>query len=317
VSQPWVVGVDGGGSRGRAWFARADHATPHPPIGVAEHEGSCNPYSAGPEAAAVAILAVIEGARRAAGAPEGALQEAFVCIGTAGVERERERTGLAAALVAGGITSGRLLLEGDPWVALEGALPAAQEGGEGRVMLVAGTGSVAVGLGPNGVRQRAGGWGARVGDEGSGAWLGIEAVRLSLRALDGRDAPGPLVAAVTGAWGASADALVGRARDASPADFARLAPLVLTAVDDPHAQHLRDRAASHLSELVVAVARALNERDEPARWAIASAGGVAEALANDLLGRLPERLARAWRIAHGPPVAGAWALAQRRARAGA
>lgn len=307
----WVVGVDGGGSRGRAWFAPSDHPAGETPSGVAERDGACNPYAVGVEQAASNILAVIGEAQRRAGAPSTALAEAFVCVGVAGVERARERSALTAALVAGGIAQRRLLVEGDAWVALEGALPSGRWAMEGRVMLVAGTGSAAVGIGPDGVRRRAGGWGSRVGDEGSGAWLGIEAVRASLRALDGREQPGLLVAAVMADWGEDAEALVGRARDATSADFARLAPLVLGMQHDPLAQLLRAQAATHLSELVIAVVRGLDGLSNASGWALASTGGVAQALAEDLLKRLPERLARAHRAPLGPPVAGAWGLAQR------
>jgi glucosamine kinase len=312
----WVVGVDGGGSFGRAWFARADHPPSEMPPGVAEREGSCNPYAVGAEAAGRAILAVIADAQRAAGAPADALGAAFVCIGTAGVERAAEREALAAVLHAGGIARARLRLDSDPWVALEGALPATAVAAGARVMLVAGTGSVAVGIGPNGERRRAGGWGARVGDEGSGAWLGIEAVRAALRALDGRDPPGPLAMAVAAAWGAGPEPLVGRARTATPADFARLAPLVLAAHQDPVAMRLRAEAVAHLGALVVAVARGIAGPGDATRWALAATGGVATALADDLRRSLPERLARAWQAPWGPPVAGAWSLAQRDANMG-
>jgi glucosamine kinase len=261
-------------------------------------------------------LAVIADAQRAAGAPADALSAAFVCIGTAGVERADERAALAAVLHTGGIAPSHLRLEGDPWVALEGALPAAAVAADARLMLVAGTGSVAVGIGRHGERRRAGGWGSRVGDEGSGAWLGIEAVRASLRALDGRDPRGPLAAAVAAAWGAGPEALVGRARTATPADFARLAPLVLGAHHDPVASLLRTEAVAHLGALVLAVARGLEEPGGATRWALATTGGVAATLAQEVRRQLPESLACAWQAPWGPPVAGAWALAQRHANGG-
>lgn len=309
VSPAWVVGVDGGGTRGRAWFAPADHDPSAAPPGAAERDEACNPYGVGVERAAAAILGVIDDARRAAGAPEAALAEAYVTVGVAGVERRHEREPLQAALCAGGIAPERLELLADPWVALEGALPTAVVGPGTRVLLVGGTGSAAVAACDDGRRVRVGGWGSRVGDEGSGAWLGIEAVRASLRALDGRDAPGALARRVQEAWGSGPEALVGRARDAAPADFAALAPLVIEEMDDPVAAALRARAAASLAELIATA----GDGCVGAPVGVALTGGVARALAGDLRALLPPPLAAAMRDSAGPPVAGAWRLAQRRA----
>jgi glucosamine kinase len=317
----WVVGVDGGGTRGRAWMAPADHDPAAAPAGAAERDEPCNAYAVGVERAAAAILGVIDDARHAAGAPSGALADAFVCIGVAGVDRAHEREPLHAALLAGGLHRDRLDLQSDPWVALEGALPAEVVGHGARLLLVAGTGSAAVAITAEGRRVRVGGWGARVGDEGSGAWLGIEAVRATLHALDGRDPPGELSTAVQAAWGAGAEALVGRARTATPADFASLAPLVLRAEEDPVAAALRARAVASLCALITTAAAggALRERraadDAPAPVGLALAGGVAAALEDDLRTSLPPALAAAMRAPVGPPVAGAWRLARARARA--
>lgn len=308
---PLIVGVDGGGTRGRAWVAPADHDPTQPPRGSAECERACNPYAVGIDAAAEAILAVIGQAAERAGVSRQALGAAFVCVGAAGVERSEEREPLLAALAAGGLRADRLALLGDPWVALEGALPVEHVERGARVLLVAGTGSVAVARRDDGAGARVGGWGSRVGDEGSGAWLGIEAVRATLRALDGRDEPGPLARAIESRWGAGVEALVGRARHAAPADFARLAPSVLElAGDDPAAAALHARAVAALSELVSTAARA---SAQPVA-AVAFTGGVALALSDQLRAALPEGLGSLLREAAGPPVAGAWRLARARQR---
>lgn len=307
---PWAVGVDGGGTRGRAWAAPVDADPRAVPPGSAEIDEACNPYAVGAEAAAAAIARVVRDAWERAGAPAEALAEAFVTVGVAGVERPAEREPLRAALVRAGLHDDRLDLQGDPWVALEGALPSEACGPGTRVLLVAGTGSVAVAVCDDGRRVRVGGWGSRVGDEGSGAWLGIEAVRGALRALDGRDPEGPLERAVRATWGASPDDLVGRSRTAPPASFAALAPLVLRyADDDPRAAALRAHAVAALAELVTTAATAC----EGVPVALALAGGVAGALADDLRSVLPTALGEALRPAVGPPVAGAWRLARGRA----
>lgn len=59
------------------------------------------------------------------------------------------------------------------------------------VALIAGTGSVAWGVDAAGTQARAGGWGHLLGDEGSGYWMGREAVRCLLRGAQ-QLAPEPL-----------------------------------------------------------------------------------------------------------------------------
>ena len=315
-ARTWAIGVDGGGTRGRAWVARADGDAGvdagGTPMGAAEIDEACNPYAVGAEAAASALMRVVHRAWERADAPADELAQAYVTIGVAGVERAAEREPLHAALVAAGLAFDRLELLGDPWIALEGALP--QVAGEhgARLLLVAGTGSVAVALCGDGSRARVGGWGSRVGDEGSGAWLGIEAARATLRALDGRDPDGPLARAVRAAWGQRADDIVGRARTAPPAAFAALAPLVLQhAYRDSQAAALRARAVAALAELVTTAADSCARRP----LAVAFAGGVATALADDLAAGLPPHVADGVRPPAGPPVAGAWRLARMRAQA--
>lgn len=64
------------------------------------------------------------------------------------------------------------------------------------VAVIAGTGSAAWGKNADGAEARAGGWGYLLGDEGSGYWLGREAVRHSLRRMDQGLAVDPLTAAL-------------------------------------------------------------------------------------------------------------------------
>ena len=58
-------------------------------------------------------------------------------------------------------------------------------GGGSGVLVLSGTGSMAVARGPLGM-VRVGGWGDVIGDEGSAGWIGREALTLAARALDGR-----------------------------------------------------------------------------------------------------------------------------------
>ncbi len=63
------------------------------------------------------------------------------------------------------------------------ALDAAFQGGPG-ILQIAGTGTNTVGRAPDGSRESAGGWSSRLGDEGSGYWIGVHAIRRALHAYD-------------------------------------------------------------------------------------------------------------------------------------
>ena len=64
------------------------------------------------------------------------------------------------------------------------------------IAVIAGTGSVAWGLDAEGRQARSGGWGYLLGDEGSGYWVGREAVRATLRRYNRAEPLGVLGEAV-------------------------------------------------------------------------------------------------------------------------
>ena len=59
------------------------------------------------------------------------------------------------------------------------------------IVLMAGTGAIAVGKSDNGF-VITGGWGINIGDDGSGYDIGLQAIRMSLRALDNTQGLSPL-----------------------------------------------------------------------------------------------------------------------------
>lgn len=76
----------------------------------------------------------------------------------------------------------KVIVENDGFATLLGAtknLPGA--------LLISGTGSISFAHDGNGKIVRAGGWGFQVGDEGSGYWIGKEAIRSVFRMFDGRE----------------------------------------------------------------------------------------------------------------------------------
>jgi N-acetylglucosamine kinase-like BadF-type ATPase len=99
------------------------------------------------------------------------------CFGLAGIGSPAVRAW--ASRVLSSSVSGELLICGDEEIALDAAFA----GGPG-ILLVAGTGSNAIGRTDAGETFGAGGWGPVLGDEGSGTWIGLEALRAALRAQD-------------------------------------------------------------------------------------------------------------------------------------
>lgn len=125
--------------------------------------------------------------------------QVHVCIGLAGYGADTStRADIEAAVV-------RACGAYDSFVTsdIDAAHAAALAGGDG-IVVIAGTGSIA--LGKRGTRtQRCGGWGPRFGDEGSGYWIGQACLRAFSQQSDGRLACGPLLQLVRAHFGVAND----------------------------------------------------------------------------------------------------------------
>lgn len=240
----YVIGIDGGGSSVRAVVTDRNFRV----IGSAT-AGSANPNSAGRDAAATAIQSVIRAALDDAKLPARSI--AAVGAGIAGTLTAREWVEQTIALV---LPHARMVAVSDFEIALVGA------NGERRgVLILSGTGSVAFGINAAGETAQVGGWGYLLGDEGSGYWIGLQALQAVVQAADGR-----------GDATALTDAIL-RALDlASPRDLiqwiyapsrireaAALAPLVLAATDDAVAREIVARGVEELASLAQTVIRRL------------------------------------------------------------
>ena len=174
------LGIDGGGSKTR--FLLVDETGKE----LARIEtGPSNWSSAGPVVAEHSIAA---GIRQLPATPD------IVCAGFAGAARA-EAAKFYRFTLGQLLPKSEILVETDAFVAYVGAL-----GLNPGVLLIAGTGSIAVGRKQSGDMLRVGGWGPVFGDEGSGYWIGREAVRLALRAHDTGEYP-EFVSSVAAALG--------------------------------------------------------------------------------------------------------------------
>lgn len=142
------------------------------------------------------------------------------------------------------------------------------------VVAIAGTGSIVYGRNAQGETARAGGWGYRISDEGSGQWVGRTAVAEAMRAHDsGRKTV--LLDRITAAWDVSSYDEVVRTANGSPApNFAELFPVVQRAAmeRDAVAGEVLRRAGAELAELALVVLNRLWKEGESVRMGVA--GGV-------------------------------------------
>lgn len=79
-------------------------------------------------------------------------------------------------------------IESDSSFTLETAYPGEKSG----MLLIAGTGSVAIAKKGNGEIIKVGGWGRLLGDEGSGYWIGLQALKHYCKVMDGAENAGEL-----------------------------------------------------------------------------------------------------------------------------
>jgi len=245
---PPVLGIDAGGTGTRAVLMAG---------GKAVQRYDSGPFNYLLDEGGVAQMAELIRAARPAVAAAGA--------GVPGIGREPGSTaGFGAAVSA---ASGVPTQAAPDWViAWLGAFL-----GSPGIIVMAGTGAVAVG-GPRGGLRRMGGHGHIVDDEGSGYWIGKKALRAALAAAEGLGPPTALGEILAEAAGTSLDEMVARVQRA-PGDrsfLAGLAPLVgKCAGHDPVALAILTGAAAALTALVTALRRRLGQ-DLP----VAAAGGV-------------------------------------------
>jgi N-acetylglucosamine kinase-like BadF-type ATPase len=158
------LGIDGGGSK--TAFLLVDEYYNE----VCHLEsGPSNWLSVGADAAKTAIA---QGIASLTEPPD------IVCAGFAGAART-DSAAFYKQVLQSLIPSAQIIIESDAFIASIGAI-----GIDPGILLIAGTGSIVIGRDSNRSMFRVGGWGPYFGDEGSGFWIGREAVSAALRSLD-------------------------------------------------------------------------------------------------------------------------------------
>lgn len=193
------------------------------------------------------------------------------CIGLAGLTIEAVREWAERELSK--VVGGNLLLAGDDEIALDAAF----RGGPG-ILIIAGTGSNVLGRAADGAMYHAGGWGPALGDEGSGFWIGQEALRAGFWATD-RNIATTLLTEVGEFWGTkSLGEIVEKANARPGPDFPALVPNVVRCADtgDELAAAVLERAGVDLAEQVALVAVKMRESGGEREIAAAYTGSVLE-----------------------------------------
>ena len=258
---PWRAGVDGGGSGTRVRLHDAQGRT------VGEGRAGPSGLSQGIAQAWRHVEQALAEAFAIAGEPMPAHGHIALGLGLAGASVVEQR----AAFLAADPGYACCVLDTDAVTQLIGA-----HGGRPGIVVAAGTGSVAAARYADGRVRLAGGWGFPVGDEGSGAWLGLRAMQHAQAVLDGRVAPGPLAEAVRTATGPDAQAVQAWCARAGQHAYAQLAPLIFDAAarGDLHAAALLQAAADELAALVPAL-----QADAVDTLPVVVRGSIGEALA--------------------------------------
>jgi glucosamine kinase len=257
-----VLGIDGGGTHTRASIVENGRV-----LAFAEN-GSIKRLRVGAEAAETHLRAL--------------LKEAFAQAGLQGVQAAT--CGVASATMPGipewitavfhdfGVQRSEIV--GDEVIALDAAF----QGGAG-ILQIAGTGTNTIGRAPDGGRECAGGWSSRLGDEGSGYWIGLHAIRRALNAYD-REEPQQVLKKVGEIWQTPTLEDLINLGDSTPGpDFAALAPAIneLAEAGDPVSIGVLRQAAADLAAFVLLVRSKLRRKhaiagEVPTAWT----GGVIE-----------------------------------------
>jgi len=230
-----LLGIDGGGTRCRARLATY--------AGDVLGEAATGPANLRLGIGA-SLSAVIDAARLCldrAELPEQNMMHIVACLALAGASEP----GHLAAAQSQWHPFRKTVVTTDAHAACVGA-----HGNKDGGVIIAGTGTVAWAA-IKGKAHRVGGWGLPISDEGSGAWIGGEALRRVLWAHDGRIAWTPMLRALFADFADDPHAIVGWIASASPRDFGSFAPRIANYANggDAAAIELMQMAALHIDGL--------------------------------------------------------------------
>lgn len=272
-AQPLYLAVDGGGTGCRARLETVD--------GEILGRGLAGPAATrfGIDKTWEAISLAAANAFAEAGLNPTETANVNAGIGVAGFSREGAREALQAQHHA--FASVKFASDGE--IACLGA----HNGGDGAIVIV-GTGSCGQALiGGQGIQI--GGYGFPISDEGSGAYLGLRAIRQAMLAHDGRLQKTALLSEILDRFDHDPRKVVQWMDRSTATDYATFAPIVVRHGDEgePTARRIMQDAASKID----AICRALFDRGAPRLCLIGGLASVMEKwLAPDLRNKISPQL---------------------------
>ena len=260
-SMRYVLGFDGGGTKTECVLMGQDHR-----ILAQTRSGPSNPMRVG---FGGALASVCEAARTA-----------ILSAGIAGEEVTSLCAGLAGTAYSESAQKMKRLIEEEfpgKTVRVCTDLDLTLEGtGEGAaIVLIAGTGSAAIGRDAQGNVARVGGHGYLLGDDGSAYHVGQRAIRGALRYFERTGADTPLGKRILAEMGESSWTELQPRINAGPDEvFPHVFPVVLQAAEanDPAARALLDDSATALADLVKDLAERMQLQSR--RFLLARTGGM-------------------------------------------
>jgi glucosamine kinase len=273
-----IIGIDGGGSKTRGILYKGDTE-------LAQSETStARVGTVGVLESAERLLNLISELMTMAQLPNKELDAVVIGLAGTWLKEEQLRSQQLVSMLARRerkIDIDKLVVTSDAAIALEAAF----EGANG-IVLIVGTGTIAIAKTPKDEFVRCGGWGIELSDEGSGAWIGREGLTAMARAFDGR-----------GKWTTFADTMIHLFPTINPNvprsfvaafnerafDYSTVTPFVMECAvnGDEVCVNIIERACHHLMENVMTLH---NKHFKGKKVSVACVGGIMEA--DTMLARL-------------------------------
>ena len=235
MTERHILAIDGGGTQTRAVLAQSEGRI------LAQATGGFSNLTSDFDGSLRNIEAVISAVYDAAGVPLESRMNDVAVIGTAGAN-----VGNVADQLAAVMRFATVRVMSDREITIAGILA----DGDGTLAQV-GTGSFFVSR-HKGQLKQVGGWGLQLGDDCSGAWLGRELLRLTLRAHDGLVETTDLFARTLAHFDNSPSDIVLFSKTATPQHYGEFARTIFDALEagDMGAEMILNRALHDLETIL-------------------------------------------------------------------
>jgi len=233
-----ILAIDGGGTGTRAALAGPDGQV------IARADGEFSNLTSAFAASLKNIRGVIAAVYDAARIPPDSRANDIAIVGSAGAN-----VGDVAGRLAAALDFAAIRVMSDREITIAGVL-----GDDDGTLAQVGTGSFFVSR-RSGKLKQVGGWGLQLGDDCSGAWLGRELLRLTLRAHDGLVETSGLIAKTLDQFDNNPSDIVLFGKSATPQHFGAFAPAIFEAHEqrDAAAMMIIGRALDDLEAILVSL----------------------------------------------------------------